>query len=451
MDNLKRKFSIPKGISENDRKVVLKLEKTVELIAKIYSQQVNSRYPGANFYPHNITVAEIEKVAKGNPLILSPYTIVEYQGDKLIAIPFHIRFKNELRKISQIILEAANISENLIFKKYLKICANSLVEGTYDKMHDVWMKTHYSINFIIGPIEYYDDRLFSKKRSYQVNIGIVNKVRTKKASEMKNILYINAKENIEISHHSVIDPDRVQIIVEDTIATGGFLSTTLFSGEYFPNDFDLLHRSGVKIVFYYAPLVLKFEKLHYPIFKAIFSKEFQRSYSKEDLLQATFLYIVLYELARQLHHYDGADERLLDLYPTFDEGNASVSAIQHCKHLITKGVIDQKMLEALMIVHICWMFSDWVVSQENPSMRGYVEGSTIVLNFYFKSGALNEAGGISWPNFPKMFFEIEMLSNILIKVLAVGKHQQAVEFVKKYGSMDYFKRFSAGLKYVNLL
>lgn len=451
MDNLKRTFSIPKDISDNDKKVIFKLEKVVELIAEIYSQQIDNRYPGANFYPHDTTSLEIKQAVKENPSILNPYTMVERHNGRLVPIPFHVKYEKELKKISQIIIEAANISNSPAFKKYLKICVTSLVDGTYDRMHAAWIKTRSNINFVIGPIEYYDDRLFSKKRSYQVSIGMVNKQRTRKASEIKDILYINAKDNIEISHHSVIDPDKVQVVVEDTIATGGFLSRTLFSGEYFPNDFDLLHKTGVKIVFYYPSLILKFEKLHYPIFKAIFSQEFQKSYSKELLLEATFLYIVLYELARQLHHFNGADGRLQDLFPAFEEGSTSVSAIQHCKHLLTKGVIDQKMLEALMIIHICWMFSDWIASKSNPSMTGYVEGGTIVLNFYFKSGALNEAKGISWPNFPKIFFEIERFSNILIKMLAVGDHQQAVEFVKKYGSMDYFKRFLTGLKGIDLL
>lgn len=451
MKNFVRKFPLPKGLSEKDKKVVHKLEKAVELVADIYADQANGRYSGANFYPHDVTTLEIEKAAKEDPAILSPYTVVERQDGKLKAVPYHIKFQDQLKKISQIIEEAASISETSAFKKYLKVTASALLNGDYDKIHSTWMETRSNINFLIGPIEYYDDRLFSKKRSYQASVGILNKDKIERATEIKNVLYINAKDNIALSHHSLLDTEKVQVLVTDGVALGGFLARVLFSGEYFPNDFDLLRKTGVKIVFYNSSLKLKFEKLHFPIFKSIFSKEFQKSYSKELLLEATFLYIVLYELARQLHHFDNADDRLLDLYPTIDEGNASVSAIQHCKHLLTKGVIDQKMLEALMIIHICWMFSDWVAVKNNPAMTGYVQGSTIALNFYFKSGALHETGGISWPNFPKMFFEIERLSDILARVLTSDNRDQANEFIHKFGSMDYFNRFSPRLKGINLL
>ena len=451
-NNLVRKFTIPINfLTKQDKLLIDKLENAVEAVSAIYSMQVVNHQMVAGFYPKNINREEIIKASKNDPAILDPYTVVEAEDGKLKATPYHIKFEKELKNLSNILNDAISVCSDRAFSKYLEICSQALVSGEYEKMHSAWMNLQSDINFVIGPIEYYDDTLFSKKRSYQASIGVINKQKTTQAKHIKDILYINAEDNIAVTHHSLIAPEKVRVLVEDTKVMSGFLAKVLFSGEYFPNDFNLLHKDGVKIIIYYPAMKLKFEKLHYPIFQAIFAKEFQKTYSKQLLLDATFLYIVLYELSRQLHHFDGADERLQDLFPTFDEGNASVAAIQHCKYLITKGVIDQKMLEALMVVHICWMFSDWIALQKNPAMVGYVQGSTIALNFYFQSGALHEAKGISWPNFPKMFFEIERLSDILAKILVVGNRQQASEFIKRYGSMDYFNRFSSGIKGINLL
>lgn len=451
-NNLVRKFVVlTNSLTKQELLLISKLEKAVEAITAIYYLQIKGQQQGTNFYPKNISREEIIKASKNDPAILDPYTVVEIEGGKLKAIPYHKKFEKELKVVSSILDDAAMISSDKAFSKYLRVCSDVLVSGKYEKMHSTWMYLKSNINFVIGPIEYYDDDLFSKKRSYQASVGVINQEKTAQAKHIKDILYINAKDNITLTQHSIIAPERIQVVAEDTIAIGGFLSKVLFSGEYFPNDFNLLHKDGVKIVFYYPSMKLKFDKLHYPIFKAIFAKEFQQSYSRELLMEATFLYIVLYELARQLHHFNGADERLQDLFPTFDEGNTSVAAISHCKYLLTKGVIDQKMLEALMVVHICWMFSDWITAQNIQAMTGYVKGSTIVLNFYFQSGALHEAKGISWPNFPKMFFEIERLSDILARMLMVGNRQQANEFIRTYGSQDYFKRFSAGIKGIHLL
>mgnify|MGYP001562353867 CR=1 FL=1 len=96
--NAVRKFKA--NLSDLSRKEIACLEKLIlaaEMLSPLYSRQRNSKYPGANFYPHDTTKEEIEAAARKNPAILSPYTFVERnKAGKLIAIPYHVKFKKEL-------------------------------------------------------------------------------------------------------------------------------------------------------------------------------------------------------------------------------------------------------------------------------------------------------------------------------------------------------------------
>jgi len=189
--NAFKKFKIDlKELSLKEKRILERLVQAVELIAPLYLSQKNERYPGANFYPHNVKKEEIEKAAKNDPLILNPYTLVEKnKKGKLISVPYHIRFKKELKPIAKIIKEAAKLSEEKEFVRYLNSRADSLLDGNYDKSDILLLKgPDFKIGFIIGPIEWYLDKLFAKKYAYQAWVGILDKEKTEEAKRLISIV-----------------------------------------------------------------------------------------------------------------------------------------------------------------------------------------------------------------------------------------------------------------------
>ena len=99
-------------LTSSEKKVVAKLVKAAEAIALIYLKQENRNNNGANFYPRDTIKKLIQDAAKEDPEILSPYTMVEKDSKgKLKAIPFHIKFKSQLKKVAKYIREAAKITD----------------------------------------------------------------------------------------------------------------------------------------------------------------------------------------------------------------------------------------------------------------------------------------------------------------------------------------------------
>jgi len=435
-----RKFKIEmKELSQREKVLLKKLTLAAELITPLYLKQKNDKYPGANLYPPDATREEIEKAAKKNLAILNPYTFVERnKSGKLIAIPYHLKFKKELKPIAKLLIEAARLSDSKKFSHYLKNQANSLLNGNYKESEIVWLKTEPSkFDFIIGPIERYLDKLFFKKCAYQAWVGILDEERTKEAEKFKNVILTGRRKILSGSEK--VDVLKLGIRIDKTAIFSGLIADFMFTGTNLPNDVNLMEKYGSKLTIFTSSLDSKFKEDHSPTFKAVFDKKFQKSYSEADLYEGSLRCILLHEICHSLIRYRDAEERLRNLFPIFDELYAYILGIKSCGTLLLKGALNQKELETILIMHICRNFTWWLDSIKNPDVKYYAIGAAIAQNFFLKEGAIKEKGGISWPDFTKLFICIDELSHLLEYHLVLGSYEEAKEFVDEYGSFDVFK------------
>lgn len=433
--------AIIKTLTPDERKMLPILIEACKKLDQIYLLQKNDKYPGGNFYPHGATKEEIEKAAELNPDIFSSFTIVEKnKNGSLKAVPFHEKYKDKLEKISPLIAKAATICKNPSIKNHLETLSQTILTGEYEKADLTWLNFKNSnLRFTFAPYEREIDRLFGIKKAYQAHIGVIDKTKTAQAENFKDILFLNPGHR----SHS-ISKAKVLVEVQNVICFAGLTADSLYSREHLPTDYETREKYGSVIIGYLTTIDLKFEKLVFPIFNAIFEKQFRERYPKDVLEKGNYFNALFYGLARYIHKYPGAQERLKELYPIFDQANNLVSGIQHTKHLILKGVIDQKELEATMVTQICWMFSEWInkgIKVREPILKG----DALVLKFLLERGALSQQDGISWPNFAKMFFEIENLASIFNRFLEEASYEEAKQFLDKHLTMDTFESFDKPL------
>ena len=440
-------FKVDQGylnkLTANEKKILPFLIEAAKKIDKVFLLQENNNFKGANFYPHDATKEEIEEAAAENSRILSPFTVVEREkSGKLIDIDYHLKYSKLLAPISKLLHQASAVCENKSFKDYLEILAGSLRGGSYQQADIAWLNVKKSnLDVVIGPHERYSDKLLFVKKAYQGSVGIIDQSQTQKAKFIRDILYTTTGYR----PHRIAPPSIVEMQVQRCLIFAGFLGRALFSRQHLPSDDDTTERYGSKILGYLSAMDYKFEKLIYPIFRAVFEKSFQAGYSQDLLRQGNYYYILLAAIAQQLHRYHNSRTRLKELFPVIDEANTVASGIAHAKHLVLKGVINQKELEATMIIAICWMFSEWVLFKKTNIREDYLRGDALTFNFLIRQGALQEKEGISWPNFAKMFFEMENLAVIFTRFLEEGGYLETQEFLAKYLSFDSFKSFAKRL------
>ncbi len=435
------------NLTSPEKKVVDKLIKASEAIAPIYLKQENNKNNGANFYPRDVTKKRIQEAAKINPEILSPYTMLEKDSKgNLKAIPFHIKFQTDLKKASKYIKEAAIITDNKEFAQRLHVQSNTLLDGNYIASDIYWLSMKpYKINFVIGPIERYNDKLFFTKCSYQAWVGIMDTKQTADAIKFKDYI-VSSRRKVLVPSEKADFLNKIQIRVDDTLIFSGLIARFMFTSTNLPNDVSVMEKHGSEITIFKPAFDIKFKKERHPIFHSVFEDKFQLGYPVSDLKLGSLRNTYLHEISHPLLRYRDAERRLKEYFPIIDEISASVFGVKACGSLLLKEVISQKELESILVMFIALAYSWWFSYLKQPNVIHYAQGFAIALNFLLENGAIRESKGISWPNFTKMYVSFDELSHILERLLAIGTYEDAKKFVDKYASLDIYKKFNPNLK-----
>ena len=122
---------------------------------------------GAQFYPEDMTAEEFE--AWDDPWKTSLYTIVRRDSEgALMAIPYSEAYQEQHMKAADLLRKAAGLAQDAGLKKYLTMRAEALLTDDYQPSDFAWMEMKESnIDFVVGPIENYEDRLFGYKAAHE--------------------------------------------------------------------------------------------------------------------------------------------------------------------------------------------------------------------------------------------------------------------------------------------
>lgn len=429
-------------LSENERQVLELLVQAGKLITPIYALQENHRYPGANFYPHDAIKEEIEKEGKKNPQVLSPYTVVERVNGKMLTIPYHRKYAHLLKPVANKLNEATQICDDKEYAKCLRIQAQALLDGSYEKAAIRWMKLRPArkIDLVIGPIERYDDKLLFVKTSYQAWVGVMDERQTESVNRFRDII-LSSRRKILMPSEKVDYYDKVQTRVDDLLLFSGLIAKTMFVGVNLPNDPSLMEKYGSEITIFKQVNQHRFMNEILPAFNRIFADEFKKSFSLNDLEEGSLYLVLMHELAHTYLRYRHSERNLQDLFPVIDELAAYVMGMKVCGSLLLKDVMTTKQLESIMVAFISRSLHLALQEKDNKSTLHYMIGGAMFINYLLESGALKEMNGLSWPNFTKMFVSLEQLSSILERLLSQGTRKDAEMLIKKYGSIATLQRF----------
>ena len=125
------------------------------------------RPAGCNFYPKDMTAEEFEALA--DPEKKSQYTVLcRDENGALTVVPYHVEYAAQLAKVDSLMGVAIELAEDPGLKNYLTERRKALLTDDYYQSDLAWMDMKQSkIDFVVGPIENYDDGLYGAKTSYE--------------------------------------------------------------------------------------------------------------------------------------------------------------------------------------------------------------------------------------------------------------------------------------------
>jgi uncharacterized lipoprotein NlpE involved in copper resistance len=125
------------------------------------------RPAGANFYPLDMTAEEYEALQDKEKE--SQYTVIRRdENGALKVVPYHVEYADRLAKVDSLMGVAIGLADDQGMKKYLTERRKALMTDDYYKSDLAWMDMKNSnLDFVVGPIENYDDYLYGNKTSYE--------------------------------------------------------------------------------------------------------------------------------------------------------------------------------------------------------------------------------------------------------------------------------------------
>ena len=417
-------------------------EKTREFITVNYGpwDRLNDNKPfvkgigdkplGSGFYPADMTREELEKSDVSDKKGL--YSMIRRnESGKLISIPYSVYFKDELKKAADLLLQAAQITEETQLKKYLTLRAEAFLTDNYMPSDFAWMDmTNSGLDIIIGPIENYEDGLFNARAAFESYVLVKDKEWSKRLEkyvamlpELQRGLPVDAaykKESPGTS--SQLAAFDVVYYAGDGNSGGKTIAVNL------PNDEMIQQKKGTRRSQLKNAMRAKFDKIMLPIADELIDKS-QQSHLSFD---AFFANVMFHEVAHGLGIKSTINgkgfvrEALQEQYSWLEEGKADILGLYMVSSLLKKGELEGDIKD-----YYTTFMAGILRSVRFGAGEAHGKANMLCFNFFNKNGAFERtAEGRYKVNFEKFEQAMNELSKEILMLQGNGD-KAAVEKVQK--------------------
>lgn len=402
---------------------------------KSFIEGIGPKPMGAQYYPADMTEAEFEALEAEDKTSL--YTMIKRNEEgKLESVPYHIAFKAEIKKAADLIQKAAVLAEDEGFKKYLELRAEALLSGEYLASDLAWMdmKTN-RIDFVVGPIENYEDQLFGYKTAFESYILLKDMDWSAKLERFAGLLPALQKNlPVEEKYKSETPGSNSDLGAYDVVFYAGDCnagSKTIAIN--LPNDPEVHKQKGSRRLQLKNAMQAKFDKILVPISTQVITEE-QRQYVTFD---AFFENTMFHEVAHGLgvHHTisDGASVRkaLKDKASSLEEGKADILGLFMIDQLVEMGELENDTRNNY-VTFTAGLFR----SIRFGASSAHGVANLVRYNYFKEKEAFTRNDeGIYTVNFEKMKAASNSLANEILVIQGDGDYEAAKAMIKKYGQI----------------
>lgn len=421
---------------------------------------------GAQYYPTDITKEEY--LAFDDPNKNSLYTVLRRNEDgTLKSVWYRDEYKEEITKVCELLDKAIAITEDKGLKNYLVERKKAFQTDDYFASDMAWMDMKESrIDFVVGPIENYDDKLNEAKASYEAFILLKDEKRSADLAKFVSLLPQLQKE--------LPGEDKYKTFVPGTSSDLNVYDAVYYAGDCnsgsktiainLPNDDKVQEAKGARRLQLRNSMFAKFDKILLPISNLIIEPD-QRQYVKFD---AFFWNVTFHEVAHGLGIKQTLDGRSVDdaldtEKTSWEEAKADILGLFLTCNLIEKGEITGIGVEDAITTYIAGILR----SVRFGAASSHGKANMMCFNYMEKEGAFTRNQDGSYHiDFEKAKAAINSWGALILKVQGDGDLDFATKFREENGGIsaalqaDLDKinnagiprdiRFSQGLKVLGL-
>ncbi len=402
---------------------------------KPFLKEYGPKPKGANFYPKDITKEEFE--AWNEESKTSLYTLIRRGEDgQLESIPYNIAFEDQVKKASDLILKAAALAEDPGLKNYLEKRAMALLNDEYFESDVAWMEMkNNTIEFIVGPIENYEDQLYGYKAAHESFILIKDKQWSEKLVRYAALLPgLQKGLPCEQKYKNEMPGMDSDLNVYDAVYYAGDCnagSKTIAIN--LPNDEEVRNTKGSRKLQLKNSMQAKFDKILVPISDLLIAED-QRAHVKFD---AFFENTMFHEVAHGLGLGNTVDksttvrESLKDAYTSIEEGKADILGLWCVYQLNEMGEMGEKEMMDNFVTFMAGLFRSVRFGAASA------HGKSNMMRFYYfqETGAFtrDDATGTYRVDYEKMKQAMFDLSDKILRIQGDGDYETASAWIKESG------------------
>ncbi|MFY0653688.1 MAG: hypothetical protein JXQ96_16710 [Cyclobacteriaceae bacterium] len=311
-------------------------------------------YGGDEMYPRGMTSEHFDTYLSGlsqeeQDEFMYPYTVIKEDGKGgYKAVRYGVEYKEYVEKISQLLNEVADLSDNESFSKFLRLKAEGLKTDNYFDADVAWIDTKDTkFDIVFGPFETYSDRIKGIKAKYEAYIEIVDQQASADLEIYKSYLQ-RMEENLPIpdEYKSVVEGLTANfIVVRDIIRTGEGSIGYQAVATNLPNDPEVHAKKGTKKTFWKNMFEARFNAIIKPVSNRLID-ESQLEYLSDD---GFFMFVLMHEICHAIGPRTvkvgpkkgmAANAAIGPNYSPLEEAKADVVGLYSLAYLMREGVVD---------------------------------------------------------------------------------------------------------------
>ena len=397
-----------------------------------------ARPAGANFYPADMTQEEFE--AWDDPLKDDQYSMVRRdESGKLKAIPYHVYYAEPLKAVDSLFGEAIALAEDEGLRNYLTLRRDAICHtDNYYKSDMAWMDMKNSmIDFVVGPIENYDDALYGYRTSYESFILV-------KDTAWSNRLARFTKMLPELQKQLPCDP-KYKKEVPGTSSDLNVYDAIYYAGDCnagsktiainLPNDENVQLKKGSRRLQLKNAMQAKFDHIMKPIAELMICNEQQQHIT----FPAFFGNVCYHEVAHGLGVKktvttgQGLREALKNQYSAWEEAKADVCGLFLVQTLIEKGEITDCTVDDAYITFIAGLLR----SVRFGATEAHGIANIMCYNYFLKCGAFSKnAQGKYVVDVEKAKEAMAGWAAFILQIEGDGAYEQAKAYAAEHGKIS---------------
>jgi len=393
---------------------------------------------GSNLYPADMSKSEFEAAAALDPALKGLYTVVVRDADeRLKAIPYHEAFAGQMGRAAGHLRAAAELADDAGLKNYLSFRADALESSDYQASDFAWMdmKTN-QIEFVVGPIETYEDALFGQKAAAEAFILIKDMAWSERLSRYAALLpqlQVGLPVSDEYKQESPgtdSDLNAYDVIyyAGDTNAGSKTIAINL------PNDEKVQLEKGTRRLQLKNSMQAKFEKILVPIAEELIAEDQRANVTFDAFFGNTMFHEVAHGLGikNTINGKGTVREALKEHYSALEEGKADILGLY-----MVKSLIESVDYEANVQDHMATFLAGIFRSVRFGASSAHGRANMIRFNFFKEMGAFtrDEATGTYRADYDKMIVAMEALTARILQLQGDGDYKGVVAFIDKYGQV----------------